>query len=81
MQWKHHALNYIEMWIKLGSACKICMSICPFSQGGDPKLPSQMNKHPDMIRKIRVVDKEKHGRRALMKEAGPDLADPWTLVF
>jgi len=74
MQWEHKTLNCIEMWMKLGSACGICMATCPFSQGVDPELSSQMKEHPDVIQKILAIDKEKYGRRALMKEAWPTVS-------
>ena len=71
MQWEHRARNCIEMWMKVGTACGVCLSSCPFSQGVDPGLSSQIKGNPEAIQKILFMDKEKYGKRAFLKEGWP----------
>jgi len=74
MQWEHKARNCIEMWMKVGTACGVCLSSCPFSQGVDPGLSGQIKENPEAIQKILSMDKEKYGKRAFLKEGWPKVS-------
>jgi len=66
--WEHDNVSCMEMWMKTGTSCGICMSACPFSQGVDENLVSKMKDNPSVMDEILQKHSEKYGKRNYIKE-------------
>lgn len=66
--WEHNTEACMEMWATTGHSCGICMSSCPFSQGIEQELISQMKGNLEVMKEI--IDKhiEKYGKRNYNKD-------------
>ncbi|ONI39634.1 hypothetical protein AN639_02460 [Candidatus Epulonipiscium fishelsonii] len=69
--WPHNEVTCMEMWMKVGTDCGICMSSCPFSQGVDPTLIEKMKDNPEIMDQILATHKDKYGRRNYIKTSLP----------
>ncbi len=66
--WEHDSVSCMEMWMKTGTSCGICMSACPFSQGVEENLVSKMKDNPSVMNEILENHDEKYGKRNYIKE-------------
>ncbi|MTI66590.1 MAG: 4Fe-4S dicluster domain-containing protein [Firmicutes bacterium] len=66
--WEHNHISCMEMWIKTGNSCGICMSACPFSQGVDENLVLKMKDNPSVMNEILEKHNEKYGKRNYIKK-------------
>lgn len=66
--WEHNTESCTQMWAATGHSCGICMSACPFTQGVDKELVSQMKDNQEVMNEILEKHVEKFGKRNYNKE-------------